>query len=207
MTTLIMTRHGHVPGISPARFRGRVEVDLSPTGEAQAAALAARIAARWQPAAIYTSPLGRCVATGARIAAATACPSAIHDALADIDYGGWQWKTHGEAEAEAPELFAQWHATPQRVRFPGGESLQDVMVRAADLLRDLLARHQGDTVVLVGHDSSNRVLLAHLLDMPLSLYWRLGQEPCNLTVVEVSGEQAKLLRLNETAHLDGIAAP
>ncbi|WP_341988740.1 histidine phosphatase family protein [Azorhizobium sp. AG788] len=207
MTTLIMTRHGHVPGISPARFRGRVEVDLSPTGEAQAAALAERIAACWQPAAIYTSPLGRCVATGARIALATSCAAVAHAALADIDYGAWQWKTHGEAQAQAPELFAQWHAAPQRVRFPGGESLQDVMVRAADLVRDLLARHRDETVVLVGHDSSNRVLLAHLLDLPLSHYWRLGQEPCNLTVVEAGGDQAKLLRLNETAHLDGIAAP
>ncbi len=206
MTTLILTRHGHVPGISPARFRGRVEVDLSPTGEAQAAALAARIAARWQPAAIYTSPLGRCIATGARIAEATACAAQIHGALADIDYGAWQWKTHAQAEAEAPEVFAQWHQAPQRVRFPGGESLQDVAVRASDLVRDLLARHRGETVVLVGHDSSNRVLLAHLLDLPLSGYWRLGQEPCNLTVIDAAADHATLVRLNDTTHLEQIAA-
>jgi probable phosphoglycerate mutase len=42
------------------------------------------------------------------------------------------------------------------VRFPGGESLQDLVARTADTLRFILEHHVGDTVVLVGHDSVNR---------------------------------------------------
>ena len=33
---LLLTRHGHVDGIKPARFRGRAELELTPTGLAQA---------------------------------------------------------------------------------------------------------------------------------------------------------------------------
>lgn len=44
MTRLLLTRHGHVEGIEPARFRGRAELELTPTGLAQAEALAERIA-------------------------------------------------------------------------------------------------------------------------------------------------------------------
>ena len=56
MTKLILVRHGHVEGISPERFRGRAELPLTDTGRREAEATAARIAASWRPAAIYTSP-------------------------------------------------------------------------------------------------------------------------------------------------------
>nr|WP_272903718.1 histidine phosphatase family protein [Xanthobacter agilis] len=201
---MILTRHGQVEGISPERFRGRMDMPLSPQGEAQAEALAAAIAAYARPAAIYTSPLARAVATGASIARATNAPATVAEGLADIDYGAWQWKTHAEAKAADPALHALWLEAPHRVRFPGGEALQDLLVRAADLTRMLLARHPEQTVVVVGHDSVNRVLLAHLLDLPLSGYWRLAQEPCNLTLLDLTDRAAKLLRLNDTAHLAGI---
>jgi phosphoserine phosphatase len=55
MTKLILTRHGHVEGISPERFRGRTDVPLTELGTAQADALAARISAEWTPRAVYTS--------------------------------------------------------------------------------------------------------------------------------------------------------
>ncbi|MFG1392085.1 histidine phosphatase family protein [Xanthobacter agilis] len=204
MPRLILTRHGQVEGISPERFRGRMDMPLSPQGEAQAEALAAAIAACARPTAIYTSPLARAVATGASIARATNAPATVAEGLADIDYGAWQWKTHAEAQAADPALHALWLEAPHRVRFPGGEALQDLLVRAADLTRMLLARHPEQTVVVVGHDSVNRVLLAHLLDLPLSGYWRLAQEPCNLTLLDLTDRAAKLLRLNDTAHLAGI---
>ena len=68
MTKVILTRHGHVEGISPERFRGRTDVPLTELGTTQAESLAARISAEWRPRAVYTSPMTRCVATGARIA-------------------------------------------------------------------------------------------------------------------------------------------
>jgi hypothetical protein len=61
------------------------------------------------------------------------------------------------------------------VRFPDGESPQDLAARTADALRLVLARHGNDTIVLVGHDSVNRALLLQLMDLPLSAYWRIRQ--------------------------------
>ena len=72
MTRILLVRHGHVEGMSPERFRGRRDVDLSDLGARQAQATAQGIAARWQPAAIYTSPLRRCRQTAAAIGAASA---------------------------------------------------------------------------------------------------------------------------------------
>ena len=67
----------------------------------------------------------------------------------------------------------------------------------------VLARHPGETVVLVGHDSINRALLLELLDQPLSAYWRIAQDPCCLNEIDVSAS-ISVRRVNETAHLDAI---
>lgn len=57
--------------------------------------------------------------------------------LNDIDYGAWQFKSFAEAKAQDPALFAAWFATPDLVRFPHGESLQDLAGRAANALAAL----------------------------------------------------------------------
>lgn len=202
MTRILLTRHGHVEGIKPARFRGRAELPLTDRGLAQAGALARRIAGGWKPTAVYTSPLQRCVVTGAKIAAACGIEAAPRAGLGDIDYGRWQMRTHDEVRAETPDAWQQWQSAPQLTRFPGGESLEDVMARTTNVLREMLERHPTDTVVLVGHDSVNRVLLMALLDMPLSAYWRLVQDPCTLNEVEVSAVGAsRIQRINDTSHL------
>jgi phosphoserine phosphatase len=202
MTRILLSRHGHVDGIRPARFRGRAELALTEYGLAQADALARRIAAHWKPAAVYTSPLQRCVVTGAKVAAACGIAASVHDGLGDIDYGTWQMRTHDEVEAEAPVAFRLWREAPHLVRFPGGESLQDVVARTADALRMVLARHADETVVLVGHDSVNRALLLQLLDQPLSSYWRLSQDPCTLNEIEIlAAGKVRVGCINDTSHL------
>jgi len=202
MTKILLTRHGHVEGIHPARFRGRAELPLTELGLAQADALARRIASHWKPVAVYTSPRQRCVVTGAKIAAASGISASVHEGLGDIDYGAWQMRTHEEVEAEMPAAYQLWRESPHLVRFPGGESLQDVVARTSDALRAMLAQHANDTVVLVGHDSVNRALLLQLLDQPLSAYWRLSQDPCTLNEIEVfAAGDVRVGFINDTSHL------
>jgi probable phosphoglycerate mutase len=202
MTKLLLTRHGHVEGIFPERFRGRAELALTKKGVAQAEALAARIARAWKPAVVYTSALQRCVVTGTIIANVCGAKVIPLEGLMDIDYGAWQMRTHDEIKAEAPEAYRRWRTSPQRVRFPDGESLQDVVARTADVLRLVLERHPTDTVVMVGHDSVNRVILMQFLDQPLSAYGRLAQDPCTLNEVDVEGDDIHVRRINDTSHLD-----
>jgi bisphosphoglycerate-dependent phosphoglycerate mutase len=81
MTKILLTRHGHVEGIHPPRFRGREPLELTARGREQAAAVAARIAGAWRPVKIYTSPMGRCMSAYWRIAQEPCC-------LNEIDIGG-----------------------------------------------------------------------------------------------------------------------
>jgi broad specificity phosphatase PhoE len=205
MTKIILIRHGNVEGIEPERFRGRADLELTLLGMAQAAATAQRIAAAWQPCAVFTSPLRRCVSTGKAIADACGVRSETLDGLIDLDYGTWQWKTHDEARSESPQLFDAWYSAPHLVRFPKGESLQDLIARSSDALRFVLDNYAGKTSVLVAHDSVNKALLLQLIDQPLSAYWRLAQDFCAINEIEIEGTTIRVSQINETHQLVGVS--
>jgi broad specificity phosphatase PhoE len=204
VTRIILVRHGHVEGIEPQRFRGHRDLPLTGLGQAQAEAVARRVARCFAPQQVYTSPLARCIATGAAIARACGLVPQTLPSLIDIDYGAWEFLSFDEARRLDPVLFAAWFDSPQRVRFPEGESLRDLADRAAETVRLLVARHPEQTVVAVAHDSVNRAMLVGLLDMPLSAYWRLAQDPCCINEIEIDHARILVRRINETQHLDGI---
>ena len=106
-------------------------------------------------------------------------------------------------QGASAQLFACWFSAPHLVRFPDGDSFQDLAARAADALRLVLERHPEGIVVMVGHDSVNRALLLQLLDQPLSAYWRLAQDPCGISEIDLVEAQPRVRRINETLHLDG----
>jgi phosphoserine phosphatase len=99
---------------------------------------------------------------------------------------------------------ATWYRAPQLVQPQGGETLQDVLARAAAMLRELVARHRDDTIALVGHDSVNRVILIHALDLPLSRYWALAQEPAAINELDFVQGTFAIQTINETYHLDEV---
>lgn len=119
----------------------------------------------------------------------------------DLDYGTWQMRSHDEMRTEAPDAFRLWHVAPHLMRFPNGESLQELIARTSDALRTVIARLPADPLVLVGHDSVNRALLLQLLDQPLAAYWKLTQDPCCLNEVRIEGDNVQTLRINDTSHI------
>jgi probable phosphoglycerate mutase len=201
MTKIILVRHGHVEGISPERFRGRADLALTAAGRRQAEATARRIQATWTPVAVYTSPLSRCRATGEAIGRPFGLSPQPIEGLIDIDYGNWQGLTPDEAKSRWPRALDTWYRAPHLAQIPAGETLQGLLSRTVAALREVIERHQTEEVVVVGHDSVNRVLLLHALDLPLSRYWRLGQDPCAINEIEFREDGFTIRSLNETFHL------
>jgi len=201
MNRIILVRHGHVEGISPERFRGRADLPLTAEGRRQAAAAAQHIQARWTLAAVYTSPLSRCRTTAVAIAQPFGLSPAPLEDLIDIDYGEWQGLTPDDVRGRWPEQLETWYRAPDWATIPGGETLQGVLARTTSALREVIGRHPNDTVVMVGHDSVNRVILLHALQLPLARYWRLGQDPCAINELDFSEAGFTVQSLNETQHL------
>jgi broad specificity phosphatase PhoE len=199
---VILVRHAETQWRSrTSRFHGRIDLDLSEMGRRQARATGWRIQSRWRPTVVYTSPLRRCVYTSELIARAVKAEVATLPGLIDLDYGQWQGLTAEQVKGGWREAFRTWQRAPHSVRIPGGESLQEVQSRVTGTLHAMLRRHARDTIVMVGHCSVNRVLLAYAVGLPLSRYRCFGQDYCGITELDVSAGLFWIRCLNETGHL------
>ena len=201
MTRVILIRHGETEWNRVEHFRGRADVPLNENGLAQAKVTGQRIAAQWTPVAIYSSPLGRAVKTAEAIAWHFNLPVQVNPGLIDIDYGQWQGLTPGEARERWPEVIDAWYNAPHTARIPGGETLDELRARAERTVNELAARHEGQTIVLVGHTVINRIILLSVLGLGNDHFWRIRQNTCAVNVFEVEAGVFTLVSLNDTCHL------
>jgi broad specificity phosphatase PhoE len=202
MTTLILVRHGRTAWNVEERFRGREDIPLDDTGLTQAERTAERIAGRWSPAAVYSSPLSRATATAEAIGRRCRLGVQVHEGLVDIDYGQWQGLTPEEARSRNPRRLRDWYRGARRACPPGGEPLRRVRSRCRRAVVEIAVRHPEQTVVLVGHTVVNRVILLGVLSMGLKEFWHLGQEPCAINLIETDGREFVLASMNDTCHLE-----
>lgn len=198
---LILVRHGHVEGIKPEKFRGQIDLPLTERGRLQAKLTADYLNAITSFDAVYSSPLSRCVDTAMEIGARQQRKPLIMPELIDINYGIWQGRERAAVAREDPARYRGWMIRPDMTVIPNADSLQAIQ---ASLIKALLAfreQHDGNTIVAVGHDSSNRIMLLTALDMPLSRYWSLRQDPCGINIINFDGNRCTIDRINETGHL------
>ncbi len=200
MTRFVLVRHGQTEWNRVERFRGRADIPLNETGLAQAKALARHLAS-WAIAAIYSSPLKRTRETGKAIARQLGLEVKPLEGLLDIDYGALQGLTPEEAEQRYPNIYRQWLQEPHLVRFPQGESLAQLEERVLESVRELARSHRGETVVLVGHKITNKVLLCAVLGLDNSYIWQIGQDEAAVNIFEWQEGGFYLTLLNDTCHL------
>ena len=206
MTTYLLVRHGQTEWNRVERFRGRLDIPLNALGRAQAKALATRLSSL-PIAGLYSSPLGRAHETAEVIAKALDCELEAIPGLIDINYGQWQGLTPSQVAEKYPELHTRWLKAPHRVRFPEGESLDDVRKRATLTLQTLTARHPQETILLVGHQVVNRIILCIVLGLPNSCFWHIVQNNACLNRFHwEEGLGYSLRLLNDTSHLRGLSS-
>jgi broad specificity phosphatase PhoE len=125
----------------------------------------------------------------------------VHSGLLDINFGLWQGLTVPEVRARWPELCEAWHTRPDTVHVPGGETLADVSARGLDAVQEICAAHADQTVILVGHNVVNRVMVLGILGLGNAGFWRIAQDPCCINVFEFSAGAFTLISMNDTGHL------
>jgi phosphoserine phosphatase len=206
MTRIILVRHGQTEWNRVERFRGRADVPLNETGFKQAEATGVRVAAKWKPVSIYSSPLLRAVKTAEAIAKHFDLKVQVHPGLADIDYGDWQGLSPDEVRMRWGEMLDKWYNAPHLAIIPNGETLSDLRERAMKTVNELVARHAGSTILLLGHTVINRIILLGILGLSNERFWRIKQDTCAINLFDVDDADYTLVSLNDTCHLDRVSA-
>lgn len=195
-TLIYLVRHGEVVLAETRRFIGHLDVPLSPLGERQSAAQAARLATL-KLAGLYSSDLTRARRTGEIIGAPHRLTPTVLPALREMAMGRWEGMTAAEIQRGEPEKFAQWMGNVGEFPFPDGESVPDLEARAWPAFESLAAAHAGTAIAIVAHGGTNRVLLCRALGLPPGRLLSMGQDYGALTVLERVDTTWRLLRLNE----------
>jgi len=198
LTRLILVRHAESE--MQGCYVGRLDPPLSARGHAQAAALARRMAGQLL-VAVYSSPLQRALTTAQMIAVPHGLEVSAIAELVELDFGDWDGLTYQEIAEIAPQQFNRWLADPAEVRPPNGETLLEMSQRVMEAINGIIAAHLGETVVVVTHGGPARVIVCHVLGIPLSEQWRIRQDLAAVSWLDFDDRGASLSLLNDICHL------
>ncbi|WP_434741134.1 bifunctional RNase H/acid phosphatase [Micromonospora sp. SH-82] len=202
-TRLILIRHGETEYTEQRRYSGRGDVALSAKGREQVQATAARVAVLAPTvAAVVSSPLSRCKATAAAIAAAVGNPPVrtVED-LIECDFGAWEGKTFAEVRDGWPGEMDAWLAST-RIAPPDGESFTEVGLRVRRAIGALRDAYPGETVVVVSHVSPIKLALRDALAASDAFLHRLFLDAAGISVVDLWPDGGIAVRtVNDTSHL------
>ena len=200
---IILARHGETSWNVEGRHQGQsFDIPISEVGQTQAKALAERFRCQ-DIARAVASPLLRARQTAERSLGARAAMLTFDPGFMEISHGEWEGRLATEIRDGFPELQQAWRERPETVRFPGGESLQDVQDRAwPAFLRATEGLGEEDTLLVVSHDGVNRVILCRILGLPLARVWSFRQAPTGLNLLEgPDPDRLAVVRLNDAHHL------
>lgn len=200
-TRVYLIRHGATSLSSEDRFSGGTDIDLSDEGRWQASCLAKRLADD-NIAAVYCSPMRRTVETATIISQPFHFIPIHSDGLREIHHGHWETMRRREVEQQFPEEYAAWQEDPFTFAPEGGESGVMVMARALPVIREIVIHHTGQTVAVVSHKATIRLILSSLLGFDARGYRdRLDQSPACLNIVDFKDAvRARLMLFNDVSH-------
>jgi probable phosphomutase (TIGR03848 family) len=153
--------------------------------------------------AIYASPLVRCRETAAPLANALGLQVLPMDGLRDTDHG--EWSGRSLRQVGRTKLWRALRERPSAVRFPGGETLAEVQVRAVRAVEDIASAHPRGAVAVVCHADVIRLVLMHLIGLHLDFIERVAVAPASVSAVSVGTGVPRLLALGCTGDLRHLA--
>jgi len=196
--TIYLIRHGETQANREGIFRGRGEVPLSPAGLKQAGELRAYFSGL-KVERVFSSPLKRAVETAAICFPDQAVE--LQELVNNLDLGLWAGRRKKEIAIEEPKLWRRWLEEPERMSFPGGESLAAVKARVRHFNR-LLAAAGEEHIAVVSHRSVLKALLAEALGLKDQWFWKFHLDNASVTVLlHDRWRNFVLAKLNRTEHL------
>jgi alpha-ribazole phosphatase len=199
---LLLTRHGQTDWNIARRYQGHSNTELNQVGIRQAELLAQRLS-KETIHAIYSSDLLRAMKTAETIKNVQEQDPAFHSDMRwrELSFGDWEGMTYQEMSAHSPKLFEAWMNDSLTISTPNGETHRQLAERVQVAFDDLKAKHDDETVLVVGHSGSIQTLLALTLGIDLSRYWQFRVSQASLSELIVYQDSVTLNLFNDVSHL------
>ena len=207
VTTLYLIRHGATEGNETKRYKGSIDVPMSEKGIEQIKKTSAfifdtetrrhgdtkKITFPDSPIdrftdsgimAVYCSPLSRALKSAEIIAEPHGLKPIVIEDLRERSFGIWEGMTFTEIKEKYPQEFEAWAGNPLRYSPVDGESTVEVRERAVKAVDGLLSNHNSEHIAIVAHGGVNRIILCHIMGIPLENIFRIEQDFAAVNIIE-----------------------
>jgi probable phosphomutase (TIGR03848 family) len=210
--TVLLVRHGRTAANSGGVLAGRAPgVLLDEVGRRQAEATGQRLAGL-PVKQVVSSPLERCLATAEAVTSTLGggLEVQVDEGLIECGYGQWTGTELKKLAKDPLWKVVQGH--PSAARFPEGESLRQMQLRAVDAVRswdaNVAEEHGAQALwVAVSHGDVIKAIVADAVGAHLDSFQRIVVDPASVSVITYTPLRPFVVRLNDTGDLSGLAPP
>jgi broad specificity phosphatase PhoE len=200
-TRLLLIRHAEIERRYQHAFGGRIDMNLSPRGCAQARTLADFLHGK-PLAAIYASPMKRVQQTLAPFLNNGAPAQTILSGLQEVDFGDWSGYNWNQVREKFGVHPYDWLDEIELGAVPNGENGVQFRARVEPCLFEIIRRHPGETTAIFSHGGVIRMILAILLNLPLPKTNLFEIEYTSVTQIALHPELNEVELLNFTPWRD-----
>ena len=198
-TTVYLLRHGDIRQDTIKRYIGQADIALNTLGRNQAFSWRRELAPI-PLRRIYCSDLSRAHETACIIAEGRNAPVQALPKLREINLGAWDGQAIDDVRRIYEGEYEKRGADMVYYRPPAGECFADVAARVIPLFEEIV-RNSAGNLLIVAHAGVNKVILCHILGMPLENLFRLRQDYGCLNVIDCGRDKMRLREMN----LDSLA--
>jgi broad specificity phosphatase PhoE len=202
-TRLLLIRHGEIERRYQRAFGGRLDINLSARGRAQARTLADFLRSK-TITAVYASPMKRAQQTLVPFLKNGAPAQTILPGLREVDFGDWTGYNWTEVRKKFGVHPYDWLDEIELGAVPNGENGVQFRARVEACLFEIIRRHPGETTAIFSHGGVIRMILAILLDLPLAKTNSFEIEYTSVTQVALHPHLNEVELLNFTPWRDWV---
>ncbi|MBW4509196.1 MAG: histidine phosphatase family protein [Scytonematopsis contorta HA4267-MV1] len=221
MTRVIIVRHGQSTYNVEKRIQGRSDASRLTEKGCNDAVRVGKSLDGIKCNQLYCSPLQRAKETAKIIAHELSNSSGLSivpqssNKLLEVDLKQWEGMLTSEVKEKFAEDYGTWHSRPDTLKMRAIDDSEtreyfpilSLYEQAREFWQEILTRHQGETIIIVGHNGINRALISTALGMSPSRYHSIQQSNCAISILNFAGglgEGVQLESLNQTQHMGEI---
>jgi len=196
---IYLIRHGETANAGKVCFNGHYDVDISPAGMKQFRSISQSLK-NLPIHSVYSSDLRR-----TQICAEIVCqPHGLNPLtfpeLRELSFGEWEGMSVSEVGQKYPGQLESQFKNIETFFVQGGETFLQLQERVIPKFKQIVARHPRDAIVIVAHGGVNRIILGHILGIPMGNIFRMQQEYGAINVIQYYKDNAVVELIGGTHH-------
>jgi alpha-ribazole phosphatase len=201
---LFLIRHGQTDGNAQGRYQGSMDTELTETGVFQACQ-AKKYFSNVKLSAIYSSPLKRTLKTAKILSDGTGMDIKISANLRELNFGKWEGLKFEEINEKYRQDYQDWLSDPYRNPPTGGESFGNLINRAKESVKKIIAENpDGSSVAVVTHGGVILALIVDWLSIPPQCWRSLIQRQGAINIVVIDKDFPYISAINYTGHINPV---